>query len=351
MQEALLYKQLDTKLMCTACKHYCKIAPNQTGLCGVRQNKDNKLYLLVYGKASAVNTDPVEKKPLFHFLPSSSIFSLGTVGCNFGCNFCQNYDISQVARDLRAQLIREKRQELADVEVGKYGYELPPKKIIEICLENNIPSIAFTYNEPVIFFEYIYDTAKIAKQHGIKIVFVSNGYESEEALMMIHPYLDAMNIDLKAFTNEFYTRICNAQLQPVLETIKHAHKLGIWIEITTLIIPGKNDSDAELKQIAEFITSVDKNMPWHITAFHPDYKMMDIAGTSHQTLVRAHAIGKKAGLTYVYLGNVHDEERASTYCPNCKTRLIRRDWHDISIENFKNGKCVQCSTSIPGVWK
>ena len=352
MHEAILYKKLENKkVLCTACRQECTILPGYTGLCGVRQNKDGKLYLLVYGKASAVNTDPVEKKPLFHFLPGTQIFSLGTVGCNFGCTFCQNWDISQAARDLRFKLMREKRQELSDVEVGKYGYELMPGKIVEICEERNIPSIAYTYNEPVIFFEYLYDTSKLAHKKGIKNVSVSNGYESEDALRAMKPYIDAMNIDLKAFTNEFYQKLCKAKLEPVLETIKMAHELGIWIEITTLVIPGKNDSDAELKKIAEFIAGIDKNIPWHVTAFHPDYKMVDVPATSYASLQKAHAIGKKSGLKYVYVGNILDEERSSTYCPNCEELLIRRNGYCLTVENLKSGKCGSCGEKIPGVWK
>ncbi len=351
MHEAILYQKLENeRVLCTACKQKCTIASNYTGLCGVRQNKQGKLYLLVYGKPSAVNIEPVEKKPLFHFLPGTEIFSLGTVGCNFGCSFCQNFDISQVTRDLRIKLLKEKKPELADVEVGKFGYELPPEKIIDICLENGIPSIAYTYNEPVIFFEYLYDTSKLAYENGIKNVFVSNGYESDEALQLIRPYLSAMNIDLKAFTNEFYNKICQARLEPVLETIKKVHELEIWVELTTLIIPGKNDSYEELKNIANFIVGIDKNIPWHVSAFHPDYKMMDVPPTTHASLIKAYNIGKKSGLNYVYIGNMLDEEHSSTYCPGCSALLIRRNGYFVTIENFDEGKCGECGEKIQGVW-
>lgn len=352
MQEAILFEKLDNKkVLCKACKQKCIIAQNHTGLCGVRQNINGKLFLLVYGKASSVNVDPIEKKPLFHFLPGSEIFSLGTVGCNFGCDFCQNWDLSQVTRDLRLKLLKEKKIEIAGVEVGKYGYELKPEKIVEICRQQKIPSIAYTYNEPVIFFEYLYDTSKLAHKNSIKNVFVSNGYESEEALKLMRPYLDAMNIDLKSFSDDFYRQICKAKLEPVLETIKKVHKLGIWLEITTLVIPGKNDSNEEFKKIADFIVSIDKNIPWHVIAFHPDYKMVDISPTSSTALYKAYNIGKKSGLNFVYVGNILDEKHSSTYCPECNTLLIRRGWHFIETKDFKDGICLKCKEKIPGVWK
>jgi pyruvate formate lyase activating enzyme len=352
MHQAILYKKLDNKkVQCTACRQNCIISQNNIGICGVRQNKNGKLYLLVYGKASSFNIDPIEKKPLYHFMPSTEIFSLGTVGCNFSCNFCQNWDISQVTKHLKNKLLKKKKIADIDVEISKLGYSLPPKKIVEICIEKNIQSIAYTYNEPGIFFEYAYDTAKLANKKGIKNVFVTNGYETEEALQLIKPYLNAMNIDLKSFNDEFYKKLCKAKLQPVLDTIKLAHKLGIWIEITTLIIPEKNDSDAELKKIANFISNIDQNIPWHIIAFHPDYKMKDIPSTSLDALDKAYNIGKKSGLNYVYSGNIHNDKHSNTYCLKCKTLLIKRHGYFTNIENLKSGKCLNCSEKIAGVWK
>ena len=352
MHEAILYKKLENnKVQCTACKQYCFIAPNTTGTCGIRQNKGGKLYLLVYGKAVSANADPIEKKPLYHFMPSTEIFSIGTVGCNFSCGFCQNWDTSQITKDLKNKLLKEKKIANIDAEIGKFGYELLPEKIVEICIEKNIPSIAYTYNEPSIFLEYAYDTAKLANKKGIKNVFVTNGYESEEALNLLKPYLNAMNIDLKSFNDDFYKKICKARLQPVLDTIKLAHKLGIWIEITTLIIPGKNDSDEELKKITNFISTIDKNIPWHVTAFHPDYKMTDVPSTTYENLNKAFTIGKKSGLKYLYVGNVLDEEHSNTSCPNCNTLLIKRSGYSVNIENFENGTCKKCNEKIPGVWK
>ncbi len=351
MKKAILFEKEDGKVRCTACKQRCLIAEGHTGVCGVRQNINGELYLLVYGKASAVNVDPVEKKPLFHFLPGTPIFSLGTVGCNFACIFCQNWDISQVTRELRIKLLKEKKPELMGVEVGKYGYELPPEKIVETCKRQGIPSIAYTYNEPVIFFEYLYDTARLAKEQGMKNVMVSNGYESEEAMEKLAEVIDAMNIDLKAFSDDFYRKLCKARLQPVLDTIRHAHKLGIWIEVTTLVIPGQNDSEDELGNIARFIRDTSPDIPWHVTAFHPDYKMTDVPATSRESLLKAVRIGREEGLKFVYVGNIIDEENSSTYCPKCKSLLIKRNGYHVSAEGMEKGKCAKCGESIPGVWE
>lgn len=351
MHECTLYKKLDNKkVFCTACKQACTISPNNTGICAVRQNIDGKLYLLVYGQAVAANIDPIEKKPLFHFLPGTDIFSIGTVGCNFGCEFCQNWQISQVSKEIKARLMENKKMEKLGVEIGKLGFELMPEKIVNICVKDNIPSIAYTYNEPIIFFEYAYDTAKLGKNKKKRNVFVTSGFETDEALEKLKPYLDAMNIDLKSFSDSFYKKVCKARLQPVLDTIKKVHELGIWLEITTLVIPGKNDSDKELKQIADFIASISKDIPWHISAFYPHYKMTDVPATTHDSLIKAYEIGKKAGLNYVYVGNVPDVERSSTYCPKCNELLIERDYYKTTIKNFKNGKCGKCNEKIPGVW-
>ena len=332
MHEGILYEGLgEDKVKCTACKHKCVIAPGKSGICGVRVNKDGKLFLIVYGKATGVNIDPIEKKLLYHFLPGTDIFSLGTVGCNFKCDFCQNWDMSQ--------------------KIDNLGQDLLPEQIIEICLEKKIPSIAYTYNEPTIFFEYLYDTAKLAKKKGIKNILVTNGYESDEALEKMKGLIDAMNIDLKSFSNDFYKKLCKAKLQPVLDTIKKAYELGFWIEITTLIIPGKNDSKEELEKIAKFIANIDKNIPWHLSAFHPDYKMTNVLQTGREILERAYEIGKNVGLKFVYVGNVVDEDRSATYCPKCSSVLIKRPYFNSSIENFKDGKCSECGEKIKGVWK
>lgn len=350
-KKALLYQRLKNNIVkCTACRHYCTIGSGKTGICGVRQNKNGDLYLLVYGNAVAVNIDPIEKKPLYHFLPDSKILSLGTVGCNFACQFCQNWDISQAAQDFKRSLSQDGKLDTLGIEISKLGYELPPEKIIKYCLDKKIPSIAFTYNEPSIFFEYTYDTARLAKKEGINVVYVSNGYASEEAVDKIAPYLDAINIDLKAFTEKFYQKTCQAKLQPVLDSIKYYHNKGIWIEITTLVIPGENDSQNELKQISQFIASLSTSIPWHVSAFSPAYKMIDKGRTPEKTLRLAHDTGKKAGLKFVYVGNIQSEDLQSTYCPKCNKLLIKRDWEFTKVENLQAGKCVYCGTKIEGIW-
>ncbi|MBU5688497.1 MAG: AmmeMemoRadiSam system radical SAM enzyme [Candidatus Aenigmarchaeota archaeon] len=348
MKLALMQKQLKNKLVkCTACSQYCIIQPNSTGLCGIRKNVNGKLYLLVYGKAAAVNIDPVEKKPLYHFLPGSKIFSFGTLGCDFGCLFCQNWDISQPTREIRFE---KNRDELLKEMIDRCD-NLSPKQIVDYCLKYKLPSIAYTYNEPAVFFEYAYDTAKLAKKYGIKNVFVSNGYESKESLNKIKKYLDAANIDLKSFSEEFYLKICKAKLEPVLKNIENFYNLGIWIEVTTLIIPGKNDSEKELKQIAEFIASISKGIPWHVTAFHPDYKMFDAKPTQISTLIKAYKIGKNAGLKYVYIGNVAAGKYENTFCPNCGNECISRIGFFNIKNNLEKGKCKKCGYILEGVWE
>ncbi len=303
---------------------------------------------MTYGKPIAVHIDPIEKKPLYHFLPGTDIFSLGTIGCNFQCGFCQNWDISQRMRETKKEAGNEKKvSEL----IQQTGEEWMPEKIIDYCMAQGIPSIAYTYNEPAIFFEYAFDTAKLGNRRQLKNVFVSNGYESKEAIETIEPVLDAINIDLKSFSEKFYQKNCKAKLEPVLETIKRVAKSRIWMEITTLLIPGENDSDSELKQIAEFLVSINPSIPWHITAFHPDYQMLDKKPTPPETLWRAYEIGKKAGLNFVYAGNVSNVEHSTTHCPRCEKALIVRDWHLISENHMQKGCCGYCGETIPGVWE
>ena len=351
LKKATLYKKLpDMAVQCLACRNYCKILDGKTGLCGVRQNKSGDLYLLVYGNPVAVNVDPIEKKPLFHFLPMSSIFSLGTIGCNFGCQFCQNWDISQAGKGAKPKLRLDDLTGEANTIVGKGGYDLQPQEIVDYCVKNKIPSIAYTYNEPSIFFEYAYDTAVLAHKAGLKNVYVSNGYSSVEAVDKMDGLLDAINIDLKSFSQKFYNQFCKASLEPVLESIKYYHKKGIWLEITTLLIPGKNDSDEELKEIAEFIAGVSKDIPWHISKFHPDYKMKDNQETPDDSIFRAYNIGKSAGLNYIYGGNLYNSKIQSTFCLQCGELLIERDWGYTEILKGFNGRCVKCKKIIPGIW-
>ena len=284
MHQAELYRQEKGNIRCLACSHKCLISEGKTGICRVRKNIKNKLYLLVYGKVASMNVDPIEKKPLYHFLPGTKAFSIGTVGCNFKCDFCQNFDISQA------------------IEI--FGQEISSEQIVDRAIKTGCKSVAYTYNEPAIFIEFVKDTAELAKKHGLKNILVTNGYLSKECFEYISEYIDAMNIDLKSFSEDFYRIYCKAKLQPVLETIQRAHKKGIHIELTTLIIPGLNDRTLELEKTAKFIASIDKNIPWHISRFFPMYKMQDKPATPIETLEQAYKIGKKAGLKFVHIGNV-----------------------------------------------
>lgn len=355
-----LYRKISEEdIQCLACNHYCVIKTNQTGICGVRFNNNGKLNLLVKNKAAAVNLDPIEKKPFFHFLPGSKAFSLGTVGCNFGCEFCQNWDISQKFKIQKSKVkiknnIYFERSEKKGFERSEarfyYGEEWKPEKIVNYCQENNIPIIAYTYNEPTIWTEYALSIMKLAKKSNIKNVWVSNGYMSKETLTLIAPYLDAINVDLKSFREEFYRKIIHAHLEPVKENIRKIWKMNIWEEVTTLIIPGFNDSEKELKDIANFLVGISPILPWHISAFYPAYKMLSVKPTPHDTLIKAYEIGKEAGLKYVYTGNIPDSKYESTYCPQCGNKIIER-WGISMIKNLlDNNKCPYCHTVIDGRW-
>jgi pyruvate formate lyase activating enzyme len=285
---AEFFNQLDNgNVECFLCSHFCRIAPEKYGICRQRKNIGGDLYTYAYGEVVAANIDPIEKKPLYHFLPGTSAFSIATAGCNFKCGFCQNWQISQ-----------------ADENKTAAGKPFKPEDIVDAAIKSGCASIAYTYTEPTIFFEYSYDTAKLAREKGLKNVYVTNGYMSKEALDAISPYLDAANIDLKSFSDDFYINMCKARLQPVLDTIKRMKALGIWIEITTLLITGLNDSKEELEQAAGFIAGIDKKIPWHISRFHPDYMLRDISHTPIESMEKALRIGKDAGLKYVHLGNV-----------------------------------------------
>ncbi|HLD82359.1 MAG TPA: AmmeMemoRadiSam system radical SAM enzyme [Candidatus Omnitrophota bacterium] len=334
MQEALLYKRLDKNLVhCYLCAHHCQIADKKFGFCGVRQNIDGTLYTHTYGRVIASHIDPIEKKPLYHFLPGSTSFSIATIGCNFHCGFCQNWEISQ--------------ENFRDGSPG--GEELSPEEIVALALKNNCKSISYTYTEPTIFFEYAYETARLGKAKGLYNVFVTNGYMSKECLEMIKPYLDAANVDLKFFKDASYKKICAGSLEPVLDSIRVMQKIGIWVEVTTLIVTGENDSEEELTGIARFIASVDKNMPWHVSRFHPDYKFTDHEATPEAILKKAQEIGREAGLTYIYAGNVWGWGN-DTYCPGCKKSLIKREGFNVLEYNIKEGKCSFCGAIIPGVF-
>ena len=332
-KEAMLYEKLENKTArCYLCAHRCVVGVSQFGLCGVRQNIEGVLYTLVYSEAISSNIDPIEKKPLYHFLPGTTSYSVATIGCNFKCGFCQNWQISQISKKDDSSL----------------GRELEPGQIVKEAKKKGCRSISYTYTEPTIFFEYAYETAKLAKEAGLYNVFVSNGYMTKEATRTINPYLDAINVDLKSFREEFYLENCRGHLEPVLNTIKLARELNIWIEITTLIIPGKNDSEQELRDIAKFIASIGKDIPWHISRFHPDYKYVDYEATSIEVLKKAYEEGKKAGLRYVYLGNVLDD--SDTHCYNCGKLLVRRIYFAVEENNIDEGKCSFCGTIVSGIY-
>ncbi|MFO8084957.1 MAG: AmmeMemoRadiSam system radical SAM enzyme [Desulfobacterales bacterium] len=333
-REAMLYKKLkDNVIRCDLCAHHCRIEPEDYGFCGVRQNISGILYTHVFGETIARNVDPIEKKPLYHFLPGSAAFSIGTVGCNFRCQFCQNWRISQAGKKSGATL----------------GQTLLPEDVVAAAKKQNCESIAYTYTEPTIFFEYAYETAKLAREEGIKNIFVTNGFMTTSALDTIAPYLDAANVDLKAWDNNYYKNYCEARLKPVLESIRYLRELSIWQEVTTLIIPGENDSEAQMKGIAEFIAGVDVDIPWHISAFHPAYEFGDRESTPIETLQKARKTGKQQGLRYVYLGNVPAEN--DTYCYHCKEKLVERHYGGVRKMRITDNKCPSCGTKIAGIWK
>ena len=323
------------RVRCGLCAHRCLIDDGRRGICAVRENRDGVLYSLVYDKLIARNVDPIEKKPLFHFQPASLSYSVATPGCNFRCLHCQNADISQLPRDHDGIIA---------------GEEMMPEAIVSAARAGGCLSISYTYTEPTIFFELAYDTARLANEAGLKNVFVTNGYITPEALNEIRPFLHAANIDLKGFSDEFYKKVCGARLQPVLDAIRLYKELGIWIEVTTLIITGRNDSDAELKEIAGFIRSLGPDIPWHVTRFHPTYKLLDAPITPVDTLARARQIGLDAGLRYVYQGNVPGEGE-DTVCWNCRLTVIERVGFFVKENWLKDGHCGYCGVVIDGVWK
>jgi pyruvate formate lyase activating enzyme len=334
MKEAMFYEKLDGKVRCHLCNHRCVITDGGRGICGVRENHGGKLSSLVYGRSVSAGIDPIEKKPFFNFFPASTAYSIATVGCNFRCLNCQNWDISQMPKGKEGEIT---------------GEELLPEKIVTEARNRGCRSIAYTYTEPTIFYEYAYDTAKLAHTEGIKNLFVTNGYTSPEAISELSPFLDAANVDLKGFSEDFYHTMCGARLQPVLDTIRLYKELGIWVEVTTLIIPGYSDDDAQLKGIAAFIRSVDENIPWHVTAFYPAYKLLDVPPTPVESLRKARAIGKNAGLRYVYEGNIPGEGGENTYCHQCGELVIKRHGFEIKENRLAGGKCPTCGARMDGV--
>lgn len=337
MHEALMYqKHDDRKVRCSLCRHYCLIAPGATGRCRVRKNVDGTLYSLVYGHVVAEHVDPVEKKPLYHFLPGSLSYSIATVGCNFRCLNCQNYEIAQY--DV--------------VGSGRIpGELLEPEEIVRRAVQSGCRSISYTYTEPTIFFEYALDVARLACEAGLKNIFVSNGYITSEALDVIAPFLHAANIDLKGFSEDFYQRVTGAHLNEVLGCISDYRRRGIWIEITTLLIPGENDDREQVEGIARFIADkLGSDVPWHISRFFPQYKMTDHQATPPALLSDAVDIGLKAGLRYVYEGNIQGG-REDTICPSCGASVLRRQGFHTLTSGFEEGRCGACATEIAGIWQ
>ena len=330
-RESYLYEQLEGgSVKCTTCAWRCTIKEGQRGFCGMRENRGGKLIALNYGLVSSVNVDPIEKKPLFHFYPGTSVFSLGTVGCNFRCLHCQNYSISQVSID-------ESIRELV---------EYTPEQTIEMAKKSGCRGIAWTYNEPTIWFEYTLDSARLAKAENLYTVYVTNGYMTSEALEMIAPFLDAMNIDVKGFTQKFYTQLCQTRLKPVLETAERAHRLGIHIELTYLVIPGRNDSPEEITLFVDWASGIDVDIPVHFSRFHPDYKLTDAPMTPNETLETALEIAKEK-LNYVYLGNVPGHSGENTYCSQCNNLLIERVGYKTKVIGLTGKACSKCGCEIP----
>jgi len=326
------WQKLDGDVQCSLCHQLCRIRPGKRGLCGVRENQDGTLLTLVYGNLVAASIDPIEKKPLFHFLPGSTAYSIATAGCNFRCLHCQNADISQLPR-----------------ETGQIpGDYVPPEDVVAAAEASGCQSIAYTYTEPTIFFEYAYDVGVLAKEKGLKNVFVSNGYIGEEAAEKIIPILDANNIDLKG-DDQFYRKVCGARLEPVQRNIELFWKKGVWVEVTTLVIPGYNDSKEQLQEIAEFLASVSKDMPWHVSAFYPTYKLTDVPRTGVEALRRGLRAGREAGLKHIYVGNVPGESE-NTLCPVCRDVQIERLGYRIMRNSIIDGHCSKCGLAITGVW-
>jgi len=340
---ARLWKPLKSgAAQCRLCNHFCAIKPGERGLCGVRENRGGELVTLVYGLPAAINADPVEKKPLYHFLPGTRTFSLGAMGCNFSCTFCQNAGLSQPPR----------------LGLPIKGHSLGPQALVDTAIESGCKSMAYTYSEPTVFFELVEDTAKLARTRGLKNILVTNGFMSPECLEAYGPAetgcIQAANVDIKAFTEAFYKEQCGARLAPVLENLKHMRALGWWIEVTTLIIPGLNDAPAELAELAGFIArELGPNTPWHLSRFHPDHRLLDRPVTPTPTLLEAREAGRAAGLKFVYIGNVSGLGFGDTLCPVCGKLVLARDGFHVNAGPGGGpfcGLCPSCGAAIPGIW-
>lgn len=335
MQEARLYDRLDReRVQCRLCAHRCTIAPGKRGLCGVRENRAGTLYSLVYGWLISRAIDPIEKKPLFHFYPGSSTFSIATMGCNLRCSFCQNSEISQ----------------LPPGQPDIVGRAIPAETVVAAAGHYGCRSIAYTYTEPTVFFEYAHDVSLLARRERVANVMVTNGYMTPEMLEAYHPCLDAANVDLKAFRDQFYRQHCGGRLQPVLDALRLIKAQGAWLEVTTLVIPGHNDDPAELRDLAGFIaTELGPGTPWHVSRFHPAYRLTDAPPTPAATLERAYEIGREAGLHYVYIGNLPGLRGEDTPCPTCGRTVIARHGFALRERHLRNGACAYCGAEIHGV--
>ena len=334
MREALWWqREPGEKVLCTLCPRYCRIGAGQAGFCYIRKNIGGKLYSLGYGSSTGFAIDPIEKKPLNHFLPGSEILSFGTAGCNLGCRFCQNWSISKARLDEAQSL------------------EVSAEQVVELALKHRVPALAFTYNDPVIWGEFVIDISRLARQRGLKSVMVTAGYITAEARPEVFRHIDAANVDLKAFTERFYHKLTFSHLDPVLETLQWLKReTEIWIEITNLMIPGENDDADETRRLCDWVVDhLGDSVPIHFTAFHPDFKLTDKPRTPAATLARAREIAKSAGIQFAYVGNVHDPNGQTTYCPGCGGAVIRRSWHEILENNLRAG-CCPCGERIPGVF-
>lgn len=331
-REAQFWEKIDGDVQCTLCNQLCRIKPGKRGICGVRENQEGALKTLVYGNLIAANVDPIEKKPFYHFLPGTLAYSIATMGCNFRCLHCQNADISQAPRE--TGLIS--------------GGYIPPEEVVAEALAYDCKTIAYTYTEPTMFFEYAYDVSVLAREKGLKNVFVTNGYTGDGALTKIMPYLDGANVDLKGDA-QFYKKICGAKIEPVEKNIKRMWDGGVWVEVTTLLIPGYNDSEEQLRGLASFLAGVSKDMPWHVSAFYPMYKLKDVPPAGIETLRRGVRIGREAGLKYVYAGNISGASDDTT-CPQCNEKLVERMGFSVMKEAVSSGQCPKCKAEIAGVW-
>ncbi|MGQ9684244.1 MAG: AmmeMemoRadiSam system radical SAM enzyme [Anaerolineae bacterium] len=335
MHEARLYDRLnDGRVRCGLCAHRCLIPAGARGVCAVRENRDGTLFSLVYGRVIVQHVDPIEKKPLFHFYPGSRSFSIACAGCNLRCTFCQNAEISQLPRQHGRIL----------------GQTIPAEAVVEAAQRMGCRTISYTYTEPTIFFEYAYDISLLAHAQGLANVFVTNGFMTPEMLQAYHPFLDAANVDLKAFNDGFYRHLCGARLQPVLDALKTMKAQGVWLEVTTLLIPGLNDDPAELRDLTAFLVKeLGAETPWHVSRFHPDYQLLDAPPTPPAALLAARDIGREAGLHYVYVGNWPGLQAEDTLCPGCGDKVIGRVGFVVTEAHIEGGACARCHTPIAGI--